>query len=554
MFNALSKILKYSIFGFLVFLISGTLFAQQENYHPSPLQWANQVIYFLVTDRFADGDSSNNDLGYGEFDPQDVDFYHGGDLQGIINNLDYIKALGATTLWLTPPVLNQWLSPLYGKTRFSGYHGYWAQDFYAVDPHVGDLKLYKKMVQEAHAKGLYVIQDIVVNHMGDFYSENEKMLNQDGIPAEPAFPFNGTEKASEYFNFGGTDQYTKGFGGLLDDLKTDNPAVVRSLIDIFKFWIREADIDGYRIDTVKYVPMSFWKVFIPEIRQYAASLGKENFLIFGENFEYDHLAAGRYEESDRGNGSYTVWPDLPNAPAFNSMLDFSLTEVLTRALLGVGLSGGAINQNGKLLRQKFESFELVNQHFDLCIRELYSVESRMQRVTFLDNHDMSRFLHRSKASGDQRILTQALVILYTLPGVPQLYYGTEQAFDQPPKKKGKNTGSDNRQSLWESGFKQDTPLFRTLAWLGHLKQTEPALALGLFFPRISDGLEGDLWIYSRYLEDSEIVVMINRGERTLSVPLKALDHDSLENLETLQVVRDSVRIPPRGYGIFRVKE
>ena len=132
---------------------------------PSP-DWRDQVIYFVLTDRFADGDPSNNDQGAGEYNPAKSSHYSGGDLAGIQSKLDYIQNLGATALWLTPPVAQQWWSQ---KAQYGGYHGYWATDFTAVDPHYGDLASYQALANKLHQRKMYLIQDIVVNHTGNFF-------------------------------------------------------------------------------------------------------------------------------------------------------------------------------------------------------------------------------------------------------------------------------------------------------------------------------------------------------------------------------------------------
>ena len=124
---------------------------------PSP-DWRDQIIYFLMTDRFEDGNPQNNDQGAGEFDPKQSARYSGGDLAGVQKRLDYIQGLGATSVWITPPVANQWWNGTYG-----GYHGYWASDFKRVDAHVGNLKDYQKLSDALHRRGMYLIQDIVLN-------------------------------------------------------------------------------------------------------------------------------------------------------------------------------------------------------------------------------------------------------------------------------------------------------------------------------------------------------------------------------------------------------
>ncbi|MGZ6035176.1 MAG: alpha-amylase family glycosyl hydrolase, partial [Myxococcaceae bacterium] len=140
---------------------------QQPKLHvPSP-PWEEQVVYFVMTDRFNDGDKSNDDLGKGEFDQTDGDKYSGGDLKGIIDKLDYIQGMGATAVWITPPVANMWWDPL---QQSGGYHGYWARHLKKLDEHVGTLDTYKALSDALHQRGMYLIQDVVPNHMGNFFT------------------------------------------------------------------------------------------------------------------------------------------------------------------------------------------------------------------------------------------------------------------------------------------------------------------------------------------------------------------------------------------------
>lgn len=131
---------------------------------PSP-EWRDQIIYFIMTDRFDDGNPANSNQGYGEFDPRYNSHFSGGDLQGILDNLDYIKGMGATAIWITPPVANQWWDP---KVEYGGYHGYWAENFKEVDKHFGTLEDYQRLSATLHRNDMYLIQDIVTNHTGNF--------------------------------------------------------------------------------------------------------------------------------------------------------------------------------------------------------------------------------------------------------------------------------------------------------------------------------------------------------------------------------------------------
>ena len=145
---------------------AGALAAPLKLHVPSP-DWRDQIVYFALTDRFADGDPSNNDQGAGEYQAGAAGRFNGGDLKGLVQHLDYIRGLGATALWITPPVANQWKNPL---TEDTGYHGYWAENFMQVDRHLGLLSDYRRLSDALHRRGMFLVQDIVLNHTGNFFS------------------------------------------------------------------------------------------------------------------------------------------------------------------------------------------------------------------------------------------------------------------------------------------------------------------------------------------------------------------------------------------------
>src|SRR5688500_17872986 len=150
-----------------------------EETKPDP-SWQEQVIYCVMTDRFSNGDPANDDQGGGEFDAAEPARSSGGDLQGIIDRLDYIQELGATAVWITPPVANMWWDPL---QQSGGYHGYWARHQKKVDEHLGTHETYRALAKALHDRGMYLIQDIVPNHMGNFFQYSS--FN----PADPAAGF-----------------------------------------------------------------------------------------------------------------------------------------------------------------------------------------------------------------------------------------------------------------------------------------------------------------------------------------------------------------------------
>ena len=215
---------------------------------PSP-DWRDQIIYFAMTDRFADGNPGNNDQGAGEYKPGSSAYFQGGDLQGLRERLGYVQGLGATALWITPPVLNQWWDGNYG-----GYHGYWAQDFTKVDPHVGTLQDYRLLSDALHRRGMYLVQDIVVNHTGNYFyikpgakagQEAQHWVVHPGsrptsAPTQKPFDMNDARQAehraagiyrwtTDITNYQDPHQLLNFQMGGLDDLNTENPVVRRAL-------------------------------------------------------------------------------------------------------------------------------------------------------------------------------------------------------------------------------------------------------------------------------------------------------------------------------------
>ena len=283
------------------------------------------VFYFVLTDRFANGRTDNDTGGYPGgrndhgFDPTAISHYHGGDLAGLTQKLDYLKGLGVTAIWLTPPFRNK---PVQSGT--AGYHGYWILDFLAVDPHLGTEAEFRGFVAAAHARGIRVFMDVILNHTADVivpeggdisyrdragwpYRDaqgrpfDETRFIDNGVGAPPVFPELSAERSFAhrptippgeehaknpawlndvrfYHNRGNTDftgekSLHGDFVGL-DDLFTEHPVVVRGMIDIYRQWIERHGVDGFRIDTAKHTNIELWQAFGPAMREAARRLGK----------------------------------------------------------------------------------------------------------------------------------------------------------------------------------------------------------------------------------------------------------------------------------------
>lgn len=416
-------------FGALVFIIVGLVllvacasstkkFSATNDLHVASPDWSEQIIYFILTDRFYDGNPANSNQKKGEYDPTTIAKYSGGDIAGVTEKLDYISGLGATAVWITPPVANQWWDPM---VNYGGYHGYWAENLKKVDKHMGTLDEYKELSASLHRRGMYLIQDIVPNHMGNFFRFTEKdgvtkfERNKKSVPvkAPTQKPFNlvdwnnSLHREAEIYHWTPNitnfdNDYNRHNNQLsdLDDLNTENPQVIAALKESYAYWIKEVGVDGFRVDTAKYVPIDFWKDFFhgdDGIIGQAKETGRENFTAFGEAW----FETVPYDDAfDRQIAAYMGREENPGFPG---MLNFPLYS----EMISVFAQGKATD------RIQYRLTSLKKQFKDLS--KLYN---------FIDNHDMDRFL--SFASTQD--LELSLLFMYTIPGVPIIYYGTEQEF------------------------------------------------------------------------------------------------------------------------------
>ena len=423
---------------------------------PSP-EWRDQIIYFLMTDRFDDGDPSNNDQHAGEFAAADPARYNGGDLRGVSRRLDYIKGLGATAVWITPPVSNLWWD---ARAQHGGYHGYWAEDFSKVDAHLGTLADYQNLSRALHGRGMYLVQDIVLNHTGNWFdyeggydakdpAAHLKILaDTRGRSAPSQWPFSQNNPADVKQRAAGIYHWTPPITdyrdagqrlnyqmAALDDLNSESPVVRRALRKSYGDWIRKVGVDGFRVDTILYVPPESVADFLystdpkaPGIARVAAQTGRRNFHVFGEGFAIDKpfedSQAKRIAAWSRQNDGKPLMPGMINFPLYGS-----LNDVFAR--------GRPTSE----LAWRIENMMRVNEHPELM-------------PSFVDNHDVDRFL----AGGDEIGLQQALLAILTLPGIPTIYYGTEQGFKVPRAAMfaaGSDSGGRDR-------FDTEAPLYRYL--------------------------------------------------------------------------------------------
>lgn len=462
--------------------------------------WRNQNIYQIITDRFFDGDPSNNNI-YGSASPSTGNRTHGGDWKGVLRKLDYIKALGATAIWLSPVLRN-------ANGDFD-YHGYAATDFYNVDPRFGTLQDLQRLVAEAHRRGILVINDVVVNHGSTWVDSGDSgwaafryppsgynlRYNSGGRQYAPPFDnasinaaFGNSNLANIFHNNGGTQNWADAtqveLGELvsLDDFRTESSYVRARMKEIWTYWINTVGFDAYRLDTVKHVEMGFWDEWNPAIRTAAQSADKPNFFQFGEVFDGSDSKVGSYTGTKSG-GNYKM----------ESVLDYPLYYQM-------GSVFATATGNTGQLENRYNNLTTAN----------YDASSLDSLVLNLDNHDNPRFLNASGSSPAR--LDLALVFLYTSRGIPSLYYGTEQDF---------NGGADpaNREDMFDGAYEQGPSLgdnfnmtaarFKLVAKLNNLRRLYPALRTGTHVNLWANWSAPGLFAYARRAGNQEAYVVLN---------------------------------------------
>ncbi|MDE2490953.1 MAG: hypothetical protein KGM24_08895 [Elusimicrobia bacterium] len=497
--------------------------------------WRGAVIYFVLLDRFQNGDKSNDDFGKGEYSPTDDDCFQGGDLKGLRAKLPYIKKMGFDAVWLTPPVHNQWINP-YIRTR--GYHGYWAYDFTRIDPHFGTLDDYKGLVADAHGLGLRVIQDIVVNHTGNYFTVdpdgydparpelNWKAVNGAYPPArapkapdDPVFRMNDPRdpehRAAAVYNFTPNiadfrdrEQTLNYALGDLDDVNLKSPLAVARMKEIYRYWIDEAGVDGFRVDTVYYTPEEFYESFLydedpksPGVKRHAERKGIKDFLVFGEVWSYDYKAIGRYLRRGR-------------AERLDSAVDLPLNEALTQVFYRKAPT--------ESLRAALTA---RHRHHDLW-------------VNFLDNHDVERMHARASWPA----VRQSLAALFTLPGIPCVYYGTEAGLTRA------------RANMFdERHFDESSPASRLLRRLIRFRKRHPALADGKVRVERTSPSAGIL-SYAVERGDERYLAVFNTAPDRMVYGLRPEDGGLKPLLVSSRVERrgGALLLPPDSFYVFRL--
>ncbi|CAA9390956.1 MAG: GH13 / GH13_2 / GH13_1 / GH13_36 / GH13_ 20 / GH13_19 / GH13_37 / GH13_23 / GH13_16 / GH13 _31 / GH13_40 / GH13_21 / GH13_17 / GH13_29 / GH1 3_4 / GH13_7 / GH13_38 [uncultured Pyrinomonadaceae bacterium] len=502
----------------------------------------DDVIYFLMPDRFADGDPSNNDppKSKGLYDRKMGRSYHGGDLQGVINNLDYIKSLGATAIWTTPVYDNNDVpdtKEVYpGMPYTTGYHGYGATDMYAVDEHLGDMAKLKEFVRKAHQSGLIVMQDQVVNHTGPYH-----VWAND--PPTPTW-FNGTvekhlnnnwqkwtamnPRATYQTQARNIDGW---FIDILPDLNQNDPEVEKYLIQNTLWWIAQVGFDAVRMDTLPHVPRTFWAKWMTALK---AEFPKVN--VLGELYDSDPALLAYFQGGRVGHDKIDTRID--------TLYDFGLFYPLRKAFA-----------QGKPIRE-------VSQMF---AKDWLYPNSRVL-TTFLGVHDMPRFMNEPGATIEGLKLAQTLIM--TSRGTPLLYYGDEIAMPggaDPDNRRdfpGGFTGDSRNAFTAQGRTAQENEVWNHLAKLGTLRKELKPLQKGETFDLLD---EEQQMAYARVFADQAVLMIFNNDAKTASVSFdvsmikpfgaNATLTNRLGKVSDVKIENGVVKlsIPARTAGIYTVK-
>jgi len=523
--------------------------------HPSPADWRDQVFYFLLPDRFSDGQEASRPL-YDSRDPQRHAArdkaawmqagkgWNGGTLRGIHSKLSYLRDLGVTTLWIGP-IWKQ-------RADLDTYHGYGIQNFLEVDPRFGTRQDLRDLVDAAHERGLYILLDIIYNHTGNnwFYAQDGQPANTMPYRYEPAYPVHswrsGQGQPTSQIEtledgvwpreFQNLDWYTRAGqimrwdpaswenalhpqvefrrGDFFDlkDLDLTRQDVIEAVVKVYQYWIALSDCDGFRIDTVKHIPFEASRDFSAAIKEYAESIGKERFLLLGEVTGGEYMAESYLD-------------------VFGRNLDAVLDIGAARGNL-IGMTKGLADPSHFF--GQFEPHNIMGNHRD----------TGRYHVTILDDHDMVGSDKRRYCAGNplptrELQVSHAVGTMLATLGMPCIYYGTEQAFD------GSQSDHDFsiephlsfedryvREAMFGGSFgpfrttgahafNPDHPVYLRIAALARLRARADKVGLALrrgrqYLREIADEGQGFRWpgqgeliAWSRIMHDREVLVVLN---------------------------------------------
>lgn len=502
----------------------------------------DDVIYFVIPDRFADGDTSNNDpaKSKGLYDRKFGRHYHGGDLQGLMDKLPYLKSLGVTAIWTTPIYDNNdkpdYKETYEGMPFTTGYHGYGATDMYAVDEHLGDMAKLKEFVQKAQAMGFKVIQDQVANHTGPYHRWADD-------PPTPTW-WNGTVKDHPNNNWqkwtamnprATYQTQSRNIDGwfidILPDFNQNDIEVEKYLIQNTLWWVETVGFDAIRMDTLPHVPRTFWGKWGSAIKQ---EFPKVN--VLGELFDGDPVLISYFQAGRKGHDGVDTKID--------TLYDFALFYQIRNAFA----KGGSIRGVSQMLARDW----------------IYPNPNVL--TTFLGVHDMERFMNEQGATVEGLKLAQTFIM--TTRGTPLLYYGDEIAMPgggDPDNRRDFPGGfaGDSANAFEVSGRTEaQNDVWNHLAKLGALRKELEPLRNGKSLDLLDEEQQS---AYARVSPNQAVLMIFNNDTKTAEVKFdvsmikqfgaNSTLKDSLGKLSDVKIQNGKVSfaMPARSAGIFTVK-
>ena len=444
---------------------------------------ASDVMYLIMSDRFVDGDESNNSTPdtREKGNKSNVDGRWGGDIQGIINSFDHILKLGCTTIWPTPM--------LGDDEEAWSYHGYACSDYYHIDPRYGTNSQYVDMVHKAHEKGLKIVMDMVPNHCGGSHWWMKDLPYQDWINQFPEFTnTNNCFTANYDINASEYDRKLSNRGWFdkpMPDMNLENPDLLKYFQQWAIWWIEYADLDGLRVDTYPYIEKIPGSQWLKAIREEYPNLN-----IVGECWTRPAPAVAYWQSGAKNFDGFDS--NLP------TVMDFPVEEAIRQALENDGSGWG----NG--LTRVYDALTMDYMYAD--VNKLF---------TFLGNHDMARITDVVKDK-DLRRVKLAYVLLATMRGIPQVLYGDE--FAMTSKGEDPSNHSYLRAPLPQGDevTEEMNDMFEFQSKLFNWRKGEKVLHMGKTMHFLA---RNNTYAFFRYLDNEAVFVFANAGEKPVEIPV-----------------------------------
>jgi glycosidase len=492
---------------------------------------ASDVVYLLFPDRFANGDPSIDEVAgmTDKFDREDLYARHGGDIQGIINHLDYIKELGMTAIWVNPL--------LESNQPWQSYHGYALTDFYKIDARFGTNDLYRKFVEESHSKGLKVIKDMIFNHCGNMHWWIDDLPSNDWVNQWPEFtrtnyrsPTNFDPYASEADRKLMSDGW---FDTHMPDLNQRNPYLAKYLIQNSIWWVEYANLDGIRMDTHPYPDKEFMAIWAKSVMNEYPNFNivSEVWLNYPPWCAYWQTGALNRDGFDSG---------------VKSVMDFPLMYAMDKAF------------------EEKEGWDIGLHRFYEILAHDFLYPDPMNILIFADNHDVSRFMkHKDMAIGRYKL---GMAFLLTTRGIPQIYYGTEILMDGDDAKghgvlRKEFPGGwqgDKRSAFTSKGrTKTENEAWDYMSNLLNWRKTATAIHNGKLLHFVP---EKEVYVYFRQNEKQTVMVILHNGYQPKMLKTQRFN-EVLGNFKTGKEIitgkqlesMDSIQLSPRSAMVIELK-